>query len=507
MVLEGQKAVQYAAVNAEPAVDKSEKQALWLNRLIILVVFIMLFFPPFNIGRISAKISSNLTLLTSATSFGTVTMKLGAFMQGISHAINKADIVWSMAGCAMVLVGVLLSAAGACLSLGNRKMRRLAIIFPLIGSVLGLAGLLVNGLAYNSIVKFINSLEYADTARTNIEPIFPTFAYITMGIGLLAILLSSIWLIRFTYRRQSAQVAEMPEKYKLFIMFLPVLLLAFLFAYLPIYGWRYAFYDTKAGAELTSDLFVGFRNFTTLIRDPGTRSKIVQVLRNTLVMSGLGIATSWLPIAFAILLAEVRSTKFQRGVQTLTTIPNFLSWVLVYAVALSIFSSDGLINNVSNLIAGSNVSNEDYLANDNFTWIKMLLWGTWKGLGWSSIIYVAGIAGIDQQLYEAARVDGANRFHCIWHITVPGLIPTYMVMLLMSIAGILSNGMEQYLVFSNQYNGDHIQVLDLYVYNLGIGSSQLAVSTVVGILKSVVAVVLLFGANGISKAVRGESII
>ena len=185
----------------------------------------------------------------------------------------------------------------------------------------------------------------------------------------------------------------------------------------------------------------------------------------------------------------------------------FLSWVLVYAVALSIFSSDGLINNVSNLIAGSNVSNEDYLANDNFTWIKMLLWGTWKGLGWSSIIYVAGIAGIDQQLYEAARVDGANRFHCIWHITVPGLIPTYMVMLLMSIAGILSNGMEQYLVFSNQYNGDHIQVLDLYVYNLGIGSSQLAVSTVVGILKSVVAVVLLFGANGISKAVRGESII
>ena len=137
----------------------------------------------------------------------------------------------------------------------------------------------------------------------------------------------------------------------------------------------------------------------------------------------------------------------------------------------------------------------------------MLLWGTWKGLGWSAIIYVAGIAGIDQQLYEAARVDGANRFRCIWHITVPGLMPTYMVMLLMSVAGILSNGMEQYLVFSNPYNGDFIQVLDLYVYNLGIGNNQLSVSTVIGILKSVIAVILLFGANGISKAVRGESII
>ena len=137
----------------------------------------------------------------------------------------------------------------------------------------------------------------------------------------------------------------------------------------------------------------------------------------------------------------------------------------------------------------------------------MLLWGMWKGLGWSAIIYIAGISGIDQTLYEAATVDGAGRFQRMWHITVPGLIPTYMVMLLMSIAGILSNGMEQYLVFSNPYNGDVIQVLDLYVYNLGIGNNNLSVSTVIGILKSVIAVILLFGANGFSKLVRGESII
>ena len=299
----------------------------------------------------------------------------------------------------------------------------------------------------------------------------------------------------------------MEEKYKLFIMFLPVLVLSFVFAYLPIYGWRYAFYNAKAGDELTKELFVGFDNFRLLINDPGFSSKILQVLRNTLIMSGLGIATSWLPIAFAILLAEVRNTKFQRAVQTLTTIPNFLSWVLVYAVALSIFAADGLVNNLSNMINPAAFVHTDYLATADATWIKMLLWGTWKGLGWSAIIYVAGIAGIDQQLYEAAKVDGANRFRCIWHITVPGLIPTYMVMLLMSVAGILSNGMEQYLVFANQNNRDVIEVLDLYVYNLGIGNNQLSVSTVIGILKSLIAVVLLFGANGISKAVRGESII
>jgi len=155
-------------------------------------------------------------------------------------------------------------------------------------------------------------------------------------------------------------------------------------------------------------------------------------------------------------------------------------------------------------VAGANT---DYLASADGIWVKMLLWGTWKGLGWSAIVYIAGIAGIDQQLYEAAKVDGANRYQCIWHITIPGLVPTYCVMLLMSIAGILSNGMDQYLVFENALNKDVIEVLDLYVYNIGIKQGLIPISTVVGVFKSVIGVTLLFGANGISKAIRGESII
>ena len=138
-----------------------------------------------------------------------------------------------------------------------------------------------------------------------------------------------------------------------------------------------------------------------------TRNDLVRVLRNTLIMSGLGIATSWLPIAFAVLLAELRSTKFQRVVQTLTTIPNFISWVLVYAIAFAIFSTDGFINSFLRNVMGQTATT-DYLASADFIWLKMLLWGTWKGLGWSAIVYIAGIAGIDQQLYEAAKVDGAS---------------------------------------------------------------------------------------------------
>ncbi|MCR5296353.1 MAG: ABC transporter permease subunit [Clostridiales bacterium] len=494
-------------------VTAPERVSLWVLRILVLLTLLMVFFPPFNPGRISTQISGNLTLLTSATSLSTVTTKLSAYMvEGIRFALRASDMRLSMLGCAMILIGAVLAGAGACVSLGNRKMRRIGGWFPPAGAALILGGLAVNRAAYTSIENFVRGMDlpasHIEEHLNNLSLRWPEFAnsaWTAAGCAVLAVSLISLF---FAYRTRCAEnKAEMEEKYKLFIMFLPVLILSFVFAYLPIYGWRYAFYDAKAGDELTKEIFVGFNNFTMLINDPGFSAKILQVLRNTLVMSGLGIATSWLPIAFAILLAEIRSTKFQRTVQTLTTIPNFLSWVLVYAVALSIFAADGLINNLSRLLSTSGFTSVDYLASADATWIKMLLWGTWKGLGWSAIIYIAGIAGIDQQLYEAAKVDGAGRFRCIWHITVPGLIPTYMVMLLMSVAGILSNGMEQYLVFSNPYNGDFIQVLDLYVYNLGIGSNQLSVSTVIGILKSVIAVILLFGANGISKAVRGESII
>ena len=490
-----------------------ERVSLRIHRIVILLAFVMVFFPPFNPGRISGIISGNLTLMTSATAFGTITTRLKAFMvPGIRFALNEKDVIQSMIGCAMILAGVALAAAGACVSLGNRKMRRIGVWLPLAGGVLILAGLYVNKLAYDQMNAYVNGMDIIDKYKADhlddLKLQWPGFASNAWTVAGVLILLSSAAVCFFTYGGKTAEEkAEMPEKYRLFIMFLPVLLLSFIFAYLPIYGWRYAFYDAKAGDELSRELFRGFDNFRTLFNDPGTSANILNVLRNTLIMSGLGIATSWLPIAFAVLLAEIRSTKFQRTVQTLTTIPNFLSWVLVYAVALSIFSSDGLLNNLMSMLSSAGFVRIDHLSVADHTWLKMLLWGTWKGLGWSAIIYIAGIAGIDQQLYEAAKVDGANRFRCIWHITIPGLIPTYMVMLLMSVAGILSNGMEQYLVFANQNNRDVIEVLDLYVYNLGIKSNNYSISTVVGMLKSVIAVILLFGANGISKAVRGESII
>jgi len=135
------------------------------------------------------------------------------------------------------------------------------------------------------------------------------------------------------------------------------------------------------------------------------------------------------------------------------------------------------------------------------------LYYTWKSLGWSAILYIATIAGIDGELYEAARVDGANRLRVILHITIPGLLPAYFVLLLLAIANFINNGMEQYFVFQNAMNKHYIEVLDLYVYNIGIVGNQIPYGTAVGMLKSLVSVALLFTANWGSKLIRGESII
>jgi putative aldouronate transport system permease protein len=345
----------------------------------------------------------------------------------------------------------------------------------------------------------------ATTKPSKIEPMFPGFFFVMLGMLVLMIIIAALEMY-LVGKPAKDEKFEMETKFRLFLMFLPFILLTFVFSYLPLWGWRYAFFDYKAGDTLSMENFVGFKWFQQLIRNRSTTRDILNVMKNTLAMSGLGIATSWVPMAFAIFLSEIKNDKFRRVVQTFTTIPNFISWVLVFAIAFCIFSTDGFI---SSLMMNLGIWSEgrNFLMDGSNTWIKMLLWGLWKGLGWSAIIYIAGIAGIDQQLYEAAIVDGAGRFQKMWHVTVPGLMPTFYVLLLMAVAGILSNGMDQYLVFENSSNTAQIMVLDLYVYKMGIVKGAIPLSTVVGMLKSVISVTLLYGANTISKVIRGETIV
>ena len=297
------------------------------------------------------------------------------------------------------------------------------------------------------------------------------------------------------------------EGKKLFLMALPFLIGVFIFSYLPLYGWIYAFFDYRPGLKLFDCEFVGLKFFKSFIADPVSAGEILRILRNTFAMSGLGILLSPLPLIFAIFLVEMKCKRYRKIVQTLATLPNFISWILVYSIAFSMFSvNDGFVNR---MLISLGIIDEgiNFLASYNHVWLTMTSYGIWKGLGWGAIMYLAAITSIDHELYEAATVDGAGRFAVIWNITIPCLLPTYFVLLLLSIANFLNNGMEQYFIFQNPMNKDYIEVLDLYVYNQGMVGVNYSFSTAVSMLKSVVSIVLLFFANNLSKLVRGETVI
>lgn len=292
---------------------------------------------------------------------------------------------------------------------------------------------------------------------------------------------------------------------KLFLYVLPGIIFVFLFSYLPIWGWLFAFFQYKPGKSVFDCDFVGLRNFTSLFGNQILRNNLLQVLKNTFGIHMLGYLFTPLPMFFAIFLNEIKSVKFKKTVQTITTIPHFIGWAVVYALATALFAPNGLVNNVG-MEMGLLSERINFLASDKHVWITQVLWQQWKGLGWSAIVYFAAIAGIDQELHEAAMVDGASKMQRIWYITVPHLIPTYFTLLIMSIGNFLNTGYEQYLVFSNALNKQYIEVLDLYVYNLGLGSGQISYSVAVGIMKSGVAFVLFAMANALSKKIRGTSV-
>ncbi len=294
--------------------------------------------------------------------------------------------------------------------------------------------------------------------------------------------------------------------FKEFLYITPFLLLVLVFSYYPLYGWVYAFFDYKPPFPLSWDRFVGMKWFYSMVENEVKLKQLLRVLRNTFAMSGISLFFSWFPMIFAVFLNEIKCKPFQKIVQTVTTLPNFISWVLVYSIAYCVFNSTGVVNQLG-ISLGLFDKPQMFLQSGDHIWFKMWLWLTWKNAGWAAIMYLAAISGIDEELTEAAKVDGASRMQIIRHITIPSILPTYFVLVMLNLANFLTNGMEQYYVFENAFNKDAIQVLDLYVYNLAMGNGGYSLSTAISILKSVVSIVLLCVTNKVSKLIRGEGFI
>jgi len=275
-----------------------------------------------------------------------------------------------------------------------------------------------------------------------------------------------------------------------------------MFAYVPLFGWAYSLFDFKPGIPLSNTAFVGFDNFVKIIQQ---NKDVIRVLRNSLAMSGLGLLVSPLPIIFAIMMNEVTFKPFRKIVQTMTTLPNYISWIVIFGLAFSLFSNNGLVNTFLRNF-GFESSPTGIMGSVRHVWYFQTALAVWKSLGWGTIIYLASIMGIDTEQYEAAKIDGASRWKCILYITIPGVLPTYFVLLLLAISNILNNGFDQFFVFSNPLVAERIEVLDFYVYKLAFVIKDFPYSIAIGIIKSLIGIILLFSANLFSRRIRGHSI-
>ncbi len=288
----------------------------------------------------------------------------------------------------------------------------------------------------------------------------------------------------------------------LLLMTLPSALILFIFAYLPITGWIYSFYDYRIGYDLSMCEFIWFDNFKYAFGDP----YVLRVLWNTLSISLLGLLNIPIACAIAILLSEVRFLRFRKTVQTTITLPYFISWVIVYAIAYALFSTEGLINLSLNNAFGWELSGSP-LSNPDTAKLFMVSLNIWKNAGYNSIIFFASIASIDMELYDAAQVDGCGRWQKIRYITIPSLASTLLIVFIIQIGYILNSSFDQYYCFINPIIQNEIEVLDYYVYRLGMLEQDIPVSTAVSMTKSFVSVILVFLVNRVAKKAAGQSII
>lgn len=287
------------------------------------------------------------------------------------------------------------------------------------------------------------------------------------------------------------------RRWLLTLLALPFVIHIIAIRYVPLAGWALAFFNYKPGRDLATMPFVGLKYFKLI---GFYREDVLNALTNTVALSTLALLFSWFPMLLAILINEIRSRRSRMLIQTAITIPNFVSWVIVYSLCFCIFSSEGLFNQVFH-------TTNNVLGDKKNIWFFMEGLTIWKTAGWNSIIYLAAITGIDETLYEAAVVDGANRWQCTLHVTLPGIMSTFIVLLLLQVGSFLSVGMDQYFAFSNVMVQSKLEVLELYTYRIGLKTMDYSFATAISIIQSLVSVALLLGVNGLSKLTRGEGII
>jgi putative aldouronate transport system permease protein len=290
----------------------------------------------------------------------------------------------------------------------------------------------------------------------------------------------------------------------LYLMLIPGILYYVVFKFVPLFGSIIAFQDYNIFEGIRGSKFVGFKWFSYMF----TSSSFLKILFNNLIISFYQIIFSFpAPIVIAILLNELRNMAFKRTIQTVIYLPHFLSWTIVAGLVYMLLSSQtGILNNL--LVTWGIVDKPiNFLQNPSYVRGIIVLSGMWKECGWNTIIILATLTSISPSLYEAAKIDGAGRWQQCIYITLPGILPAIVTLLLLRVGNIMDLGFESIYPFVNPLTAEKADVFDTYTYVVGVINGQYSMTTAIGLFKSVVSLVLMLGANKISKTTTGESLI
>jgi len=320
----------------------------------------------------------------------------------------------------------------------------------------------------------------------------------------LAMSLLLLTIIFFQYSRKKNYIVLINRQKQLLFMSFPIVLYIILFTYVPLWGWTMAFQQYRPQRAFSEQTWVGLHWFRFLFED----ERFLQTIRNTLVMSlintSLGFITA---IGLALLLNEVRKILFKRIIQTISYLPHFLSMVIVTGLVSAMLTTDS--GSVNNLFMALGFIKEPilWLAEPRYFWGIVGITYVWKEVGWNTIIYLAAMAGVDPNLYEAADIDGCNRYQKMWRITLPSIKPTIIILLIMSIGRMLDAGFEMQYLLRNGLVSHVSDTIDVYVFVFGLRTSNFGLATAAGMFKNVVNITLIFIANEIAKRAGEERLV
>jgi len=298
-----------------------------------------------------------------------------------------------------------------------------------------------------------------------------------------------------------AKLGYMLKFRTLYLLSIPGILYFLIFKYIPLLGSVIAFQNYNLFAGFTGSQWVGLQHFEKMF----AHYDFIRILNNTVILGLMDIFIAFpVPIILALLLNEVRKTFFKRTVQTIIYAPHFLSWVIISGIFIGILSpTSGFVNQILGWIGIEPI----YFLVEN-AWIRPVLVGAgiWRDAGYGTIVYLAALTSVNPELYEAAEVDGANRWKQTWSITIPSILPVIVVLFLLKIGDFLDFGFERVFVFQNSLNLDSSEILDTFIYKAGLQQMQFSYSTAMGLFKSIVGLILLVIANALSRKATGESL-